>query len=162
MLPWAVPWLQLYVRLKLLTGLWQVDLLQLTVRNITEEGLLVTPHKTEDSSGVKTLYEWTPELKVVVDAIRRMPPTSIYFFTTQEGKLYFQNGRFTTAFSSTWARWMKWFPKDQRFSERSIRNLVGSEDDLQTASERLGHASTTTTQQYYRNKPTKVVPLSSY
>ena len=48
-----------------------------------------------------------------------------------------------------------------KFAERSIRNLVGSEDDLQTVSERLGDTSTTTTQQYYRNKPTKVVPLSS-
>ena len=44
------------------------------------------------------------------------------------------------------------------FSERSLsRKLVGSEDDLQTASELLGHSSTSTTQQYNRNKPT-VVP----
>ena len=51
--------------------------------------------------------------------------------------------------------------EDKQFAERSIRNWVGDQDDLQTASERLGHASTTTTQQYYRRKPTKVVPLSS-
>jgi len=161
MLPWAVPWLQLYVRLKLLTGLRQVDLLNLTVRNITPDGLLVTPHKTKDSSRVQTLFEWTSELKVVVDAIRSLPPSSIYFFTTQEGKLYFQNGRYTTAFSSTWARWMKWFPEEQRFSERSIRNLVGSEDALEEASKRLGHADTATTARYYRLKPTVVTPLSS-
>ena len=48
------------------------------------------------------------------------------------------------------------------FSERSPRNLVGSEDDLQTASERLGHASTATTKKFYRNKPTEVLPLSSH
>jgi len=34
------------------------------------------------------------------------------------------------------------------------------EDDLQTASERLGHASTATTKKFYRNKPTEVLPLS--
>ena len=50
--------------------------------------------------------------------------------------------------------------EDEQFAERSIRNWVWDQDDLQTASERLGHASTTT-QQYYRRKPTKVVPLSS-
>ncbi|MBH75384.1 MAG: hypothetical protein CL896_06310 [Dehalococcoidia bacterium] len=47
----------------------------------------------------------------------------------------------------------------QTFSERSLRHLVGSEDDLQTASDRLGHASTATTKKYYRNKPTVVLPL---
>ena len=36
-------------------------------------------------------------------------------------------------FTSTSAWWMKWFPGDQRFPERFIRNLFGSEDDLQTA-----------------------------
>ena len=48
-----------------------------------------------------------------------------------------------------------------RFSERSIRNLVGSEGGLQEASDRLGHASPATTKRYYRLKPTVVVPLSS-
>jgi len=72
------------------------------------------------------------------------------------------NGRYTTAFSSSWARWMKWFPKEIRFSERSIRNLVGSEDELDEASKRLGHADTSTTARYYRLKPTIVTPLSSH
>ena len=95
-------------------------------------------------------------------AHKAIPPTSIHLFKTQQGKLYFVNGRSTTAFSSSWARWMKWFPKEMRFSERSIRNLVGSEGELQEASERLGHASPATTKRYYRLKPTVVVPLSSH
>jgi len=161
MLPKAVPWLQCYVKLKLMTGLRQVDLLLLTVRNITTEGLLVTHHKTEDSSGKTTLYEWTPELRAVINQIRAIPPTSIHLFKTQRGNLYFVNGRYTTAFNSAWARWMKWFPKEMRFSERSIRNLVGSEDELHEASKRLGHADTSTTARYYRLKPTVVTPLSS-
>jgi len=161
MLPEAVPWLQCYVKLKLKTGLRQVDLLLLTVRNITPEGLLVTPHKTENSTGKSILFEWDDELRKIVDQIKALPPTSIHFFTTQQGKLYFINGRRTTAFDSTWARWMKWFAKEMRFSERSIRNLVGSEDGLQEASNRLGHADTSTTAKYYRLKPTVVTPLSS-
>ena len=123
---------------------------------------MVTPHKTENSSGETTLHLWDDELREIVDQIKALPPTSIYFFTTQQGKLYFINGRRTTAFDSTWARWMKWFPKEMRFSERSIRNLVGSEDELQEASARLGHASPTTTKRYYRLKPTVVAPLSSH
>ena len=158
----AVPWMQLYVRLKLLTGLRQVDLLSLTVRNITEEGLLVNLSKTKYSSKKELLFEWNSELRVVVDAIRSLPPSSIHFFTTQEGKLYIKDGRSTTAFKSTWSRWMDQLEKHTeipKFSERSIRNLVGSEDDLQTASNRLGHTSTATTQRYYRQKPSKVTPL---
>ena len=162
MLPKAVPWLQCYVKLKLMTGLRQVDLLLLTVRNITSEGLLVTHHKTEDSSGKTTLYKWTPELRKVISQLKSIPPSSIHLFKTQQGKLYFVNGRYTTAFSSSWARWMKWFPKEIRFSERSIRNLVGSEDELDEASKRLGHADTSTTARYYRLKPTIVTPLSSH
>jgi integrase len=162
MLPKAVPWLQCYVKLKLMTGLRQVDLLLLTVRNITPEGLLVTPHKTENSSGKTTLYEWTPELRKVISQLKAIPPSSIHLFKTQQGRLYFVNGRYTTAFSSSWARWMKWFPKELRFSERSVRNLVGSEDGLVEASKRLGHADTSTTAKYYRLKPTVVTPLGSH
>ena len=139
----------------------QVDLLLLTVRNITAEGLLVTPHKTENSTGKTLLFEWDDALREIVDQIKGLPPTSIYFFTTQQAKLYFLNGRRTTAFDSTWARWMKWFSKEMRFSERSIRNLVGSEDELQEASARLGHASPATTKRYYRLKPTVVAPLKT-
>jgi len=68
----------------------------------------------------------------------------------------------TTVFSPTWARWIKWFPKELRFSERSIRNLIGSEDDLGTASKKLGHTDTSTTAKYYRLKPTVVTPLPSH
>ena len=161
-LPWTVEWMQLYVRLKLMTGLRQVDLLNLTKRNITPDGLLITLSKTKNTSEKELLFQWNPELKMIVDAIRALPPSSIHFFTTQEGKLYIKDGRSTTAFKSTWSRWMDQLAKHtniSKFSERSIRNLVGSEDDLQTASEKLGHASTTTTQQYYRRNRTNVTPL---
>jgi len=43
----------------------------------------------------------------------------------------------------------------------SIRTAVGYEDDLQTASDMLAHASTDTTKKFYRPNTTKVVPLSS-
>ncbi len=157
-------WLDNYVRLKLLTGLRQVDMLLLTRHCITDEGLLVTPSKTKNSSGVKTLYEWTPELRKVVADIVSLPPTSVYLFKTQKGEPLIKNKATNSAFNSAWQRWMKRL-KDRnipRFSERSIRNLVGSEGGLQEASERLGHASPATTKRYYRLKPTVVTPLSSH
>jgi len=56
---------------------------------------------------------------------------------------------------------MNELPKNARFPEKSLRNLVGAEDDVTTASERLGHASTDTTKKFYRDNVTKVTPLSS-
>jgi len=92
---------------------------------------------------------------------------SIYLFTNHRrnrgvGEAMFKADGTTTGFDSQWQRWQQKLPKEKRFAERSLRNLVGSEDDLLASSERLGHASTATTKKFYRNKPTEVLPLSSH
>ena len=157
----APKWLQLYCKLKMLTGLRQVDLLLMTQREITNEGLLVTHHKTRESSGKSTLYEWTPELKSVVTDIKRLPPASIHLFKTKHGKMMWDpdRGRESSGFNSAWKRWMSKLQPELRFSERSIRNLVGSEGDLNEAFARLGHSNIATTLKYYRLGPTKASPL---
>ncbi len=157
----APAWLQCYVKLKLMTGLRQVDLLLMTQRNITDEGILVTHHKTENSTGKTTLYQWTPELSKVIQDIKGLKPYSIHLFKNQKGGMFWNEtrGREASGFHSAWMRWMKKLPEHQRFSERSIRNLVGSEDNLEEASKRLGHAHTSTTEKFYRLKPTVVSPL---
>ena len=157
----APAWLQCYVKLKLMTGLRQVDLLLMTQRNITDEGILVTHHKTENSTGKTTLYQWTPELSKVIQDIKGLKPYSIHLFKNQKGGMFWneKRGREASGFHSAWMRWMRKLPEHQRFSERSIRNLVGSEDNLEEASKRLGHAHTSTTAKFYRLKPTVVSPL---
>jgi integrase len=160
-LPEAPKWLQNYVHLKLLTGLRMTDLLQLTIRDITNDGLLVHIQKTSGTTGRSLLFELTPELKNVLSAIRRVTPTSIYLFKTQTGQPLIKENGSTSAFSSAWRRWMNKLPEHERFAEKSLRNLVGSQDDLLTASERLGHASSDTTKKFYRDNVTKVTPLSS-
>ena len=159
-LPEAPKWLQNYVHLKLLTGLRMTDLLQLTIRDITNDGLLVHIQKTSGTTGRSLLFELTPELKNVLSAIRRVTPTSIYLFKTQTGQPLIKENGSTSAFSSAWRRWMDKLPENERFAEKSLRNLVGAEDDVITASERLGHASTDTTKKFYRGTVTKVTPLS--
>ena len=57
--------------------------------------------------------------------------------------------------------WINKLPENKRFAGKSLRNLVNSQDDLLTASERLGHASSDTTKKFYRDNVTKVTPLSS-
>jgi len=74
----------------------------------------------------------------------------------------FKPDKTAEGFASIWLRWQNKMPEDKQFAERSIRNWVGDQDDLQTASERLGHASTDTTNKHYRSNVTKVMPLLSY
>jgi len=52
-------------------------------------------------------------------------------------------------------------PKRLNPLKRSIRKLVGSEGNLDEACKLLNHADTSTTEKYYRLKPTVVTPLSS-
>jgi len=164
----ASPMLQAYCKLKLLTGLRLTDMLSLTVGNITADALVVTPRKTEDRTDETISFVMTDELKAVLKEVRSVPPlNSIFLFTNRRrnrgvGEAMIKTDGTTTGFDSQWQRWQWKLPKENRFAERSLRNLVGSEDDLQTASERLGHASTATTKKFYRNKPTEVLPWSSH
>ncbi len=56
---------------------------------------------------------------------------------------------------------MNKLPENERFAEKSLRNLAGAEDDVITVSERLGRGSTDTIKKFYRDNVTKVTPVSS-
>lgn len=47
----------------------------------------------------------------------------------------------------------------ERFHFHDLRAKSASDDDPQTASNRLGHGSVSTTERYYRRAPEKVRPL---
>ena len=63
---------------------------------------------------------------------------------------------------SIWQSWQNKMPEDEQFVEKSNRNWVGGQDDLRSASERLGHASTDTTNWHYCVNVKKVMPVLSY
>ena len=99
---------------------------------------MVTPRKTEDRTDETISFVMTEELKEVLKEIRSVPPlNSIYLFKNHRhnrgvGEALIKPDGTTTGFDSQWQRWQRKFPKEKRFAERSLRNLVGSEDDLQT------------------------------
>ena len=103
----------------------------------------------------------TPELQDVLAECKAIKPLSIYLFHNKRGQSYLADDRSYEGFSSMWSRWMAKLPKEKRFGVGTLRNLVGSQDDLATASERLGHASTATTKKFYRSNVTNVTPLIS-
>ncbi len=59
---------QAYIKLKLLTGIAQGDLLRLEpARHFKEDGIHVQRHKTRNSTGKVTIYSWTPALIAAKD-----------------------------------------------------------------------------------------------
>jgi len=156
------PMIRAYVKLKLQTGLRRTDLLGLNKRDVTPECLRVVVSKTEKRTEQVIEFQMTPELKAVIDDCNAIKPLSPYLFKTRKGDPYLKPNKTAEGFTSIWQRWQNKMPEDKQFAERSIRNWVGDQDDLQTASERLGHTSTNTTSKHYRSNVKKVMPLVSY
>ena len=70
----SVGMVQAYLRIKLLTGLRQRDLLLLTMSDIQEDGIHVTPSKTAKTTGKTVIFEWSPELKAAVEEAKAIRP----------------------------------------------------------------------------------------
>lgn len=155
----ANPTLKAFVRMSCLTGLRVTDQLGIKLSDITPEKMMVQIGKTAKRTATVLEFEMSDDLAEVITECRAIKPLSIYLFHNRRGQCYLAEDRTFEGFSSMWSRWMAKFPKEQRFGIRTLRNLVGSQDDLATASERLGHASLATTKKFYRSNTTKVVPL---
>lgn len=160
--PRSINLAKLYIHFKLMTGLRRKDILTLQLSNLQEDGIHCQPSKTAKSSGKRLIIYWTDELRELIKDIKSIPPHRIgnaTLFTTKHGKPYSKN-----SFDSLWARFMDRAMEQtaivDRFQERDLRAKVGSDSSsLIEASERLGHASTETTQKIYRRKPVGVWPL---
>ena len=159
----ATPLLRCYVTLKLLTGLRATSMLYLQRHNLTDDGLKVLIKKTEDTTRMTLLYTWTPELKQVIEDIKNLPQRrSMYLFRKYNGECLINpnNAMDTSGWDAMWQRWQYKMPKEKRFAERSLRNLVGAESGtIAEAKERLGHASESTTRKFYPVKAVKIEPL---
>ncbi|WP_188567494.1 tyrosine-type recombinase/integrase [Undibacterium terreum] len=157
---------QAYIRLKLLTGLWLGDLLRITMSDIQEDGLHVTPRKTESTTGKTIIYAWSDELRGAVALAKSVRPREIspYLFCTLKGECYFkENGR-AGGWESLWRNFMaRVFAETQvteRFTEHDLRAKCASDaDSLAHAQQLLGHADSKVTQRVYRRKAEIVQPL---
>lgn len=156
---------QAYLRLKLATGLRQRDLLQLTVDNFTEDGLLIEHSKTRTTSGKRTLYRWTDELREIIEgAIAVRPSPSSYLFCKTDGTSFVRFDGTSPAFAHLWSGFMDRLLASgavtERFTEHDLRAKVASDaSDLEHARALLGHADSTVTQRVYRRKVEVVQPL---
>lgn len=158
--------IQAYLRIKLLTGLRRGDLLRLSMTNLLEDGIHVTPGKTEKSSGKRLIIEWSDDLRAAVEAAKAARPVlSPFLFCNRVGKSYIKEADGTAnGWDSNWARFMDRVladtKVDKRFTEHDIRAKCASDaETLEHARALLAHADSRTTDRIYRRKPERVKPL---
>lgn len=158
---------QAYIKLKLLTGLARGDLLRLQPGvHFQKDGILVQRHKTAKSTGKRTLYEWTPELRAAVDEATRARPLDIapFLFCNRKGQSYMNEETGTAdGWDSLWQRFMERVLTEtkvtERFTEHDLRAKCASDaDSLEQARALLTHADSRTTARIYRRKPERVRP----
>ncbi|MGV0999545.1 MAG: hypothetical protein ACOYBQ_09485 [Fluviibacter sp.] len=81
--------IQAYIRLKLITGMSRYDLLSLTESSFQKDGIHIMRHKTATSSGKRTNYEWSSDLKAAVDRAKEARPAdSQFLFCNRYGHGY--------------------------------------------------------------------------
>ena len=163
----SVTMIQAYLRLKLLTGLRQGDLLRLTASNVLDDGLHVTPRKTAKSTGKKIIYEWTPELKQAIENARASRPAlSPYLFCNRKGECYVNpESDEARGWKSMWQRFMDRVLQEtdvkERFTEHDLRAKVASDaESLERAKQLLAHADSRLTERVYRRKPERIMPAA--
>lgn len=157
---------QAYLRLKLLTGLAQGDLLRLQEDQLREDGIHNQRHKTANSTGKRTIYEWTPELReAVAMAKAARPRVSPFLFCNNKGAGYVneRTGK-APGWKSMWQRFMTRVMEEtkvkEHFTEHDLRAKAGSDaETLEQARALLAHADIRTTDRIYRRKAERVKPL---
>lgn len=163
----SVKMIQAYLRLKLLTGLRRGDLLRLKVDAIREDGIHVTPRKTEHTTGKRHTIEWSDELRAAVAEAKAARPVDIspYLFCNRRGGCYFDDEKETASgWDSMWQRFMDRVLAEtkvtERFTEHDMRAKAASDaESLQHAQQLLAHADSKITERVYRRKPGRVKPL---
>ncbi len=157
--------LQAYVRIKLLTGIRQTDMLMMGVDWLKDEGIRFRPHKTINSTEQEMIFEWTPLLREAVDAaIAARPALSPYLFCDDRGApLIDIETTKAKKFQERWQRFVKRLVAETKIekpmTERSLRCKAGSDEaSIARAQELLGHADARTTRTFYRLAPNRVKP----
>ncbi|MDO9357907.1 MAG: tyrosine-type recombinase/integrase [Polaromonas sp.] len=152
-----------------LTGQRISDLLTLEWSQIRKEGILFEPAKTEESTAVRIMIEWTPKLKAVIERLKHPPPvpgqkgkvgkakpvSMRYVFSTLKGEPYTYDGA-----STAWTRARERAKvKNAHFHDlraKALTDIDGASDrGIGQAQTMGGHSTQTQTADYVRHKRAK-------
>lgn len=136
-----------------LTGLRKADVLGLRLSDLTSEGISVTPRKTENSTEVRLIIEWSPALKECVASVKALPRgiRGLYLFCTRRGAPYSTDG-----FDSIWQRMIRRAFKEgiiqERFRFHDLRRKAATDAEKlhgrEYARKLLAHATQSMTGNY--------------
>jgi integrase len=158
---------QAYIRIALLTGMRRGDLLRLTMSDLQDDGIHVTPRKTQGTTGKSLIIAWSDELRSAVASAKAARPVKLapFLFCNRNGECYFDEatGR-AGGWESMWrgfiARVMSETEVKERFTEHDLRAKCASDaQSLEHARTLLSHADSRLTERVYRRKPELVKPL---
>jgi len=163
----AIPVIQAYIRIKLLTGISKGDMLRLRPsEDFKDDGIHVQRRKVKSTTGKRTIYAWTPDLKVEVEAALSLRPKKAdWLFCTRSGASYYDEAKDNySGFDSMWQRFMTRVLDEtkvtQSFTDHDLRAKCASDaGTLEQARALLAHADSRTTKRIYRRKPELVQPL---
>ena len=159
-------WLQLYVELKVATGMRQSDMLSLTSKDWEKtEGLRIQTSKTSK----RQQFNATSHLAGIVNELKsingyksgktKTPLLTWFFFPSKRGGALTPDG-FRTAWSKAMRAALKSGELVERFQERDLRAMAATKcESLTQAFELLGHSSIATTKRVYRRGYAKVDPI---
>lgn len=157
---------QAYIRLKLLTGLRMSDLLRIQIKDLKDDGIHITPSKTDGTTGKAVIFTWTEALRKAADDVMGCRPAYVspWLFCTRRGECYVNKHGIPEGFKSSWQRFMDRLLAEEliseRFTEHDIRAKTGSDSDSdEDAQKRLTHSDVKITRKHYRRKAEKVSPL---
>lgn len=159
--------IQAYMRIKIMTGMARSDLLRLRLdEHIKDDGIHIQRHKTAESTGKRTVYLWTPELRQAVEQAKAVRPAlSPFLFCNRRGEGYIneKTGK-ANGWDSMWQRFMERILSEtevkQSFTEHDMRAKCASDaETLEHARALLSHADARTTRKAYRRKAELVQPL---
>jgi integrase len=158
---------QSYIRIKLLSGIRRGDLLRLTMSDLQEDGIHLTPNKTKKSTGKRVIIAWSDELREAVAMAKAARPVQIgpFLFCNRNGEGYLneETGR-AGGWESLWRGFMERVLKEtkvtERFTEHDLRAKCASDaETLAHAQQLMTHADSKITNRVYRRKPEMVKPL---
>jgi integrase len=164
----ASPTLQCAMDLATLTGQREADLLRLSRSQLFDDGIAFTVSKSKRrhprhgktvETAKKLVIEWSPELRAVVERLKKLgPQLRPTLLCNLQGKPFTSDG-----FRSNWHRLMTKAvtPSEngepaalaEGFTFHDLRAKSASDDELEVATERLAHDDPRTTQKVYRRKP---------
>lgn len=148
--------MRLAIDLAMCMGPRRGNLLSLTRDNETEDGIVFLNTKGQRMQ----LIEWSDELRDIVAKLKALKPQvgpGRYLLRTREGTRYTDSG-----FSANWQRLMAKHVAagGEHFTFHDLRSVAADEGTLEEARARLGHASATTTQRFYRRGLERAKPRS--